>query len=81
MTKFEVGKYYAIHISHLSASLYKVIKRTAKTVTFDYLGKPLTFKIKTDGGWQANVGSEYVFGHDCLWANSYGKQEREEYRD
>lgn len=74
MKKFEVGKFYSIHISHLSASCFKCIKRTDKTVWFQYFDKVKSFRIKpTEQG-------ETFFSYP-LWGESFGEQKRIEYMD
>lgn len=74
-TKFEIGSLYAISIGGLSSTLYKVIRRTAKTITFEYFDGEKTFKVKN-----SPLG-EYVCGHKCLHAYSYGMQTEHEYWD
>ncbi len=74
MTKFEVGKFYAIGISYLSKTPCKCIKRTDKTVTFEYMGKTCRFKIKP------HPEGETFFSYP-LWADSFGEQKRVEYYD
>lgn len=74
MTMFEVGKFYSIHISHLSASCFKCIKRTDKTVWFQYFDKVKSFRIK-----QSEQGESFF--SNPLWGESFGEQKYQEYND